>query len=424
MGVIFSRFRKKKTTIEILEDLDTQIKKIEQYGTTTEQRHKKIVGTLLIYSVLLYIVTAVVFYFYFFPASLYDQLFYITPLLIFPLLIIITKKMVSWYYKRKISKNHDKLITMEQEKKKILEEVTEKETYKKAKEILLKFAPDQLRMTPPVGKITSPTDTPKRPVDTPRASITSPIGSVVPQSGRGVGQNALSPMSAGGNELRRRAFNFASPGGVTPSIGTPKFGARPLAIGFTSQYNTPAGPMSNIKSPVASLMSPRSPLPRPILSQQRSYLDRLVEYLVGDGPSNRYALICQQCDSHNGMALKEEFEFFARKQKPSAPKLDNDVTSPIAFALNSKKLTESSNSSGSGMIYSSFNEINYSDIEVVEKPDTSDNDTPEEHIPENKTTESEQEVENLSDDKILTTTQVATESAHNEEMEIDESPRK
>lgn len=53
-----------------------------------------------------------------------------------------------------------------------------------------------------------------------------------------------------------------------------------------------------------------TPLPRPILPQQRSYLDKLVEYLVGDGPSNRYALICRQCESHNGMALKEEFEYF------------------------------------------------------------------------------------------------------------------
>lgn len=51
-------------------------------------------------------------------------------------------------------------------------------------------------------------------------------------------------------------------------------------------------------------------LPRPILPQQRSYVDKLVEYVVGDGPNNRYALICRQCDSHNGMALKEEFEFF------------------------------------------------------------------------------------------------------------------
>ena len=35
----------------------------------------------------------------------------------------------------------------------------------------------------------------------------------------------------------------------------------------------------------------------------------MIEYLVGDGPNNRYALICHQCCSHNGMALKEEFEY-------------------------------------------------------------------------------------------------------------------
>lgn len=57
------------------------------------------------------------------------------------------KKFVSWYYKRKISNNRDKLSTLYNEKKKILEDVTEKETYKKAKEILMKFAPEQLKMT-------------------------------------------------------------------------------------------------------------------------------------------------------------------------------------------------------------------------------------------------------------------------------------
>ena len=54
---------------------------------------------------------------------------------------------------------------------------------------------------------------------------------------------------------------------------------------------------------------PGPPLPRPVLPRERGYMDRVVEYLVGDGPSNRYALICKQCQSHNGMALKEEFEF-------------------------------------------------------------------------------------------------------------------
>lgn len=54
-----------------------------------------------------------------------------------------------------------------------------------------------------------------------------------------------------------------------------------------------------------------------------------MEYLVGDGPNNRYALICQKCHSHNGMALRDEFEYMsfrcaycyhlnsARKKKPS-----------------------------------------------------------------------------------------------------------
>ena len=38
---------------------------------------------------------------------------------------------------------------------------------------------------------------------------------------------------------------------------------------------------------------------------------QFVEYIIGDGPSNRYALICRQCFSHNGMALKEDFEFIS-----------------------------------------------------------------------------------------------------------------
>ena len=56
---------------------------------------------------------------------------------------------------------------------------------------------------------------------------------------------------------------------------------------------------------------PGPPLPRPVLPRERGYLDKFVEFLVGDGPTNRYALICRQCESHNGMALREEFEYIA-----------------------------------------------------------------------------------------------------------------
>ena len=53
-------------------------------------------------------------------------------------------------------------------------------------------------------------------------------------------------------------------------------------------------------------------LPRPIPPRDRGTMDKLLEYLVGDGPENRYALICAVCSSHNGMALKEEFEYICK----------------------------------------------------------------------------------------------------------------
>lgn len=65
-------------------------------------------------------------------------------------------------------------------------------------------------------------------------------------------------------------------------------------------------------SHLINLAAPGPPLPRPILARDRGYMDRMVEFLVGDGPSNRYALICKQCQSHNGMALREEFEYIGK----------------------------------------------------------------------------------------------------------------
>ncbi|TGZ53583.1 Uncharacterized protein DBV15_05136 [Temnothorax longispinosus] len=360
MGIILSRFQKKKTTIEILENLDAQIKDIQQYGQTTEQRHKKIVGTIIIYGVILYIMIAFIFYFCFFPASLYDQLFYITPLLFFPILILLTKKMVSWYYNRKITHNREKLSTIITEKKKILNEVTETETYKKAKEILLKFAPDELTMSPLTQRVSAPSETPRRP--TPQAII-SPLPS----------------------ELRRRIIptqNYPQ----NMQIGASGSGQpTPIIRPINQPSNTPF--QSRIINPAA--IGFRSPLPRPVLPHQRTVIDRLVDYLVGDGPSNRYALICRQCESHNGMALKEEFEYFAfrccycgfwnpaRKQKPFAPKLefDNSATASNTPEVNLPPNTDEETIKLTELETCTQSDTD-SDIEVVERPgETSD--TPE-----------------------------------------------
>ena len=52
---------------------------------------------------------------------------------------------MTFYYSRKLTRNEKKLCDLQSEKKKILEDVMDKETYKVARTILEKFAPEQLR---------------------------------------------------------------------------------------------------------------------------------------------------------------------------------------------------------------------------------------------------------------------------------------
>ncbi|NXY87320.1 LNP protein, partial [Alcedo cyanopectus] len=194
-----------------------------------------------------------------------------------------------------------------------LEEVMEKETYKTAKLILERFDPEskakvrilccmhmflseiRQRTAAQRNASTHPPATPKQ----------SSPKSLVPAS-----PNVQRDTSALSGTPERT---------VVPSLQSNVLPRRP------------GSPATSV--PGMGLHPPGPPLARPILPRERGVLDRVIEYLVGDGPQNRYALICQQCFSHNGMALKEEFEYIAfrcaycfflnpaRKTRPQAPRL-------------------------------------------------------------------------------------------------------
>ncbi|NWT61106.1 LNP protein, partial [Erythrocercus mccallii] len=211
-----------------------------------------------------------------------------------------------------------------------LEEVMEKETYKTAKLILERFDPES-----------------------------SAKETELPSAG-------TSATPRPGQEIRQRTAaqrNASTPSPATPKQGSPK---SPLPASPNLQRETPALSGLPERTAVPSLQSnvlprrpgspatsvpgmglhpPGPPLARPILPRERGVVDRVIEYLVGDGPQNRYALICQQCFSHNGMALKEEFEYIAfrcaycfflnpaRKTRPQAPRLPD-------FSFEKKRATE------------------------------------------------------------------------------------
>jgi len=65
-------------------------------------------------------------------------------------------------------------------------------------------------------------------------------------------------------------------------------------------------------------MTPQAPGNPTLHNRNTGWLDKLVDYVVGDGAANRYALICKYCATHNGLATPEDFPFTGKlfKQFP------------------------------------------------------------------------------------------------------------
>ncbi|XP_045538477.1 endoplasmic reticulum junction formation protein lunapark-B isoform X1 [Papilio machaon] len=296
MGLILSKLRRKKTTSEILERLEANIKSIERDGHCKEQTHRRVVGYVMAYSVGLYVLLAVLYYYVYVGRSQYwlHSLLYASPLLVLPILVFFIRTTISWYYTWSLNKNKMKLKTMREEKKKILEEVMNTETYKVAKEILDKYGgPEEQSnaLKPLLPAITSPNNVNNAPNSAPGRSVTS---TPVPFRQKQLALQASTPVN--------RNMNLMAINNTT-----------------TALYKGP-----RLRS---------NQLPRPLLDRNRSTLDKVIDYLMKDGPNHRMALICSECFSHNGMAMVEEFEYVsyscaycgrlnpARKQRPTAPLL-------------------------------------------------------------------------------------------------------
>lgn len=314
MGAIISRFRKEKTTYEILENLEEKIKDIEAYTISTQARQKRFVGNFLVISIGLYVISFLVFYFAFFPPTWNERIIHSLPLLICPMIITLIKKSLAWFFERKVIMNTNELEELRAEKKKILEKVMDKETYKVAVDILKKFGDrSQKVQTQSLSALSPPKAMPQQ-LMTPKASTAitrAPM--LVPQSAPGPHMTPIGPRQMPATPI---GFN------IRP--------ATPMAF----QQQAPAS--SVIHRPIGmgqQTMAYRR-TPYPIINQnQKGVIEKMVDYLVGDGPNSRFAMICRECLMHNGMALQEEYEYAAfrcafcgafnaaKKQRPAAPRL-------------------------------------------------------------------------------------------------------
>ncbi|XP_045070988.1 endoplasmic reticulum junction formation protein lunapark-B-like isoform X1 [Coregonus clupeaformis] len=322
MGAVVSRWKAKPTTVELLEGIDKDIKDLEEFRAKNQRLEKLWVGRLLLYSSVLYLITCISVYFWYLPEQWTGRIVMTLPLFLFPILVWFMRKLLIFLFSKRTERNNDKLEDLKVGKRKILEEVMETETYKNAKLILERFDPE-------ANKKVEMEFTPVRP------------GQMTPRTGQELRQRniAMRPPVMG--------TPMTPPPGVCPPMGAvatptgplphsapggpPDRGLSAAVAQQTMMRRPPMTPCTPI--PGMGMHPPGPPLARPVLPRDRGAVDRVIEYLVGDGPQNRYALICQQCFSHNGMALKEEFEYIAfrcaycyvlnpaRKTRPQAPRL-------------------------------------------------------------------------------------------------------
>lgn len=142
MGGLFSRWRAKPSTVEVLENIDKEIQALEEFREKNQRLQKLWVGRLIIYSSILYLFTCLIVYLWYLPDEFTARLVMTLPFFAFPLIIWTLRTVLIFFFSKRTERNNEALDDLKSQKKKILEEVMEKETYKTAKLILERFDPD------------------------------------------------------------------------------------------------------------------------------------------------------------------------------------------------------------------------------------------------------------------------------------------
>lgn len=181
------------------------------------------------------------------------------------------KNLVAWYFQRKVNLNSEESAVLRAEKRELLDQVKNKETYKDAVEILQRFGGNDRSFVTP----------------------------------------ARTPATPSNTALDRKAMVNTSTN-MTPTTAFKTPAARQLASTSSNistlqqRLNAQQTPLHQNRSLLASSASAapnasNKRTPYPIIdNSQKTVVDKMVDYLIGDGPVNRFAMICQQCFKHNG----------------------------------------------------------------------------------------------------------------------------
>lgn len=329
MGSMISRLfkrKREKSTYEKLEAIELKIKEIEEFSDLYQLKQKRFVGNVLLYGLGTSVIAFLVFYFAFLPKTLEKRVVYSIPIISLPAFIFLLKNLVAYYFQRKVNSNAEELAELRTEKRELLDQVKTKETYKDAVEILQRFGNvnDRSFSAPSRQSSASPPENTSKVMVNTSTNMTPSLGG-----------NFKTPMAT--RQLVHRNIMQQRMNAQTPQMDPNRTVAIPSSVAVIRGMK-------------------RTPYPI-IDNSQKSVVDKMVDYLIGDGPANRFAMICQQCFKHNGMALQEEYEYAAfrcafcnffnpaKKLRPIAPRLSSELAIQPSFNIQRPSSSDSSSCS-------------------------------------------------------------------------------
>lgn len=173
--------------------------------------------------------------------------------------------------------NSEQLAELRGEKRDLLDQVKNKETYKDAVEILQRFGGNDRSFSTPVRPTTSPAN---------------------------ISIDKKMMVNTSTNMTPTTAFNFKTP--AARQLANVNSNVSTLQQRLNAQQTPQNQNRSLVTSTSTSVAAIRSNkrTPYPIIDNaDKTVVDKMVDYLIGDGPSNRFAMVCQQCFKHNGKIL-------------------------------------------------------------------------------------------------------------------------
>lgn len=247
MGNLFS---KKVEPQDELEKIVEQVKTIESNIESLRQQ-EKFISRFLMTSIFMGILAVAVDYIYKKP-KISTMIVLVLALVIFIILYLLVRILLTRFYSYRTNKRFVTKETLIKKKMKIMEEIKEKVNFNVARELILKYGDEEdIKEVDNVIKPKSSPNGPATPLMPNKKAMKPTPPNTLPQPSNQKGE-------AIGKQMPFSAQRPMPPGGF---VATPKNIQRPL------------------ETPKAV---------RPFVGAARTPVDKLVDFVIGDGPNNRF----------------------------------------------------------------------------------------------------------------------------------------